>query len=234
MARYTPEVAYIGSIFPGKLEPIRRSYGPSRESYGPKASRSTLFQLEPVKRGEKPFLLEVCDSFEDVLDLSQIGASSDRKSKPRMPKPVPVEVIVEDILRVWTGGLFNVPAGAKPGIGEVHPQKHTNGSLVIPVVELKQLEQQQTEYFQWNFQEGERLHKQSNWKEITDTMRLAAEWLGYQRDWSHRAIAADSGPCPLCQTIISNTAIFCTGCHQQIRKMPDDIAKLQAANRIGA
>src|ERR1700743_2830395 len=108
MAQYIPESLYIASIYPGVVEPQRRNYGPSRESTGKSSIRSTLFSLEPVERGKAPFILEIIDSFEDVLDV--LNTSSERgPHKPKLLKPVPVQSIVNDLLARWTGGLYNVP-----------------------------------------------------------------------------------------------------------------------------
>lgn len=239
MARYIADVRFIASIYPGKLPDIRRNYGKTLDGEGFGVERSTLFHLEPVKRGDKPFILPVYDSFESVLNIFELSALKGQAQKPRMPKPVRCQDIMADILKEWTGGLHNVPAGAMPGVGEVSllpsQLKEFNSSGKMPAGlaqdELSQLESQQTLYFEYLFTEGERLHKEANWKEITETMRLAADWLGYQREWSHRAIARDSGPCPLCTSIIPNAAIFCPHCHQQVRAMPAEIAKVQADAR---
>jgi hypothetical protein len=219
MARYEAEHRYIASIYPGRVEPQRRHYGLSRESLGPRANRSTLFELEPVPRGEAPFILRVTDSFEDVLDvLGQSGTEGGHK--PKLTKPVGADDVVRDLLSCWTGGLFNVPSDAKPGIIEIAGTRPAAGEMV-------QMLQQQTVYFEFLFNEGERLHKANEWKEITDVMRLGAEWLQRNVIWANRSMAADSVPCPLCTTIIPGAAVFCPQCRQQIRALPAEIAALR-------
>jgi hypothetical protein len=235
MAQYIPDVRFIASIYPGQLPTIRRHYGPSRQSEGLGAQRSTAFTLDPVPRGKKPFVMALYDSFENVLDivaLSSLGNNS--AQKPRLPKPVPVESIEADILKEWTGGLYNVPQGAAPGVIGIRPMKvelkkfEDTGTLPGAAVdEVQRMTEMQTLYFEYLFTEGERLHKQNNWKEITSTMRLAAEWLGFEREWSHRAIARDSGPCPWCQSIIPNIAIVCGTCGKQVRETPANLAHLE-------
>ena len=236
MSRYIADVRFICSIYPGKLEAVRRNYGRSLDNEGRGAERSTLFKLEPVPRGGKPFILPVYDSFESVIDVMAMSTIGGTPQKRRAPKPVPVETIISDLLNCWTGGLFDVPSGAKPGIGEISllpaqvRELNKTGELPedigVAKEELDQLNSQQTLYFEYLFTEGERLHKQNNWKEITETMRLAADWLGYQREWSHKAIARDSGPCPLCTAIIPNAAVVCPSCHHVIKQLPGDIARL--------
>ncbi len=229
MARYVAETACIASIYPGQLEDIRRSYGDSRDSVGPKSRRSTLFHIPPVPRGARPpyYVLELPDCFEDVLDIMAQGGHQGGP-RPRIPKPVPVEAIVSDLLGRWTGGLFNVPVGAMPGviqiIGTVPTQK-----------ELKQMETQQAAYFEYWFSQGEGLFRGdpttvNNYKTYTTEMRLAAEWLGRPRPWSDPRIAADSENCPWCTTVISNQAIFCPNCRKQVREIPAHLAALTEAS----
>ncbi|MEY4299378.1 MAG: hypothetical protein RIR25_614 [Verrucomicrobiota bacterium] len=232
MPRYIADVKYIASIYPGPLEAVRRNYGPSRESNGPKVQRSTVFRLEPVPREGKPHVIEVVDSFEDVLDIVGSSAEQKRGERPRMIKPVPVESIVADLLNVWTGGLYNVPQGATPGIMEIQPLQSElrQGKTPVPSLsELRQMTEMQTLYFEFLFSEGERYHKQSDWNNITGAMRLAAEWLGYSRVWSNRAIARDSTPCPFCTTMISSSALVCPQCTRVVRAIPPGLAALQSA-----
>ena len=224
MAKYIAETLCIASIYPGKLEPIRRHYGPTRESVGRKAVRSTLFELQPVPRGGKPFILTVEDSFEEVLDVMQIqNSTAGSIQKPRGIRPVPVENIVEDLIARWTGGIFmdGLPQGAGPGIIKI------NGTVPTKA-ELDELMERQTIYFETMFAIGERHNQQNNWKDINDVMRLAAEWLGHKRVWSHRAISADSGPCPLCKAMVENDAYVCGSCGKVIRAMPPELAALNS------
>jgi hypothetical protein len=234
MSQYIPDVRFIASIYPGQLPTIRRHYGPSRASEGTSAQRSTAFTLQPVPRGKKPFVMALYDSFENVLDIVSLSSMGNKAEKPRLPKPVPVESIVADLLKEWTGGLYNVPQGAAPGVIEIRPLKvelkkfEDGGGLPgATSTEVEQMTSMQTMYFEYLFTEGERLHKQNNWKDITSTMRTAAEWLGFEREWSHRAIARDSGPCPWCQSIIPNVAIVCNTCGKQVRETPQHLAHLE-------
>jgi hypothetical protein len=229
MARYIPDVRFIASIYPGQLPIIRRHYSPDRNG------GSTAFSFDPVPRGGRAFVLPVYDSFESLLDVQGLSAMGNQNvQKPRLPKPVPVETIVADILKEHTGGLFNVPQGATPGVAEIFPLKvelkkfADTGDLPSPTgAEMKAMMATQSMYFEYLFTEGERLHKQNNWKEITDTMRLAADWLGYKRDWSHRDMASDSAPCPWCTSMISNQAIVCPSCNRQVKATPAHLLNLE-------
>lgn len=205
-SRYQAEIAYIASIYPGPVDPQRRSYGPTRESSGPSAVRSMLYELTPVERGDKPFVMELCDCFQDVIDVQQLSIEN---TKQRMPKPVDVNEIVNDLLKVWTGGLIGVPQGAKPGIIKII-------NSVPSQAELREMMSAQTIYFEYLFNEGERLHQEKKWDLITPTMRLAATWLDRKRTWAQQNMSASSGPCPLCYEMVPNEAVFCNACKQQI------------------
>jgi hypothetical protein len=235
MARYIADCRFLASIYPGPLPVIRRNYGSSVNGEGAGATRSTAFELKPVPRGEDPFVLQIFDSFEEVMDIAGLSAMTGIPKRPRISKPVSVESIVADLLKHWTGGLSNVPNGAMPGIIELRPMKvelrkySEDGTLPGPNrTELAQMTDQQTRYFEFLFAEGERLNDQKNWQEITDTMRLAADWLGFERVWSHRAIARDTYACPLCTKIISLAAVFCPECKQQLLTIPPAIAAIQS------
>lgn len=235
MARYQADVLFIASIYPGKLPDLRRYYGPSLNSTGVGAVRSTLFRLEPVPRGAKPFVLPIYDSFQDVLDTNQLSTLRDRPGNPTTAKPVTCENIAGDLLEKWGGGLMGVPAGARPGIIQIQPDNlalrefNKEGKLpVANLAEIAEMTDMQTRYFEFLAVQGRRLHKESNWKEITDTMRLAAEWMGYKEDWMVNLQGAPTtSPCPLCTKEIPNAAIFCPECKQQIRAMPAHIAAIQ-------
>ncbi len=213
MSEYKPQVEYICSIYPGKLPVITRHYGPSLEAQGPNAVRRTNFELLPVPRGEKPFVLRVYDSFQTVLDI--------RTGKQTGTTPVPVEEICDDLLDKWVGNLFNVPAGAKPGVMKIANTSPSSD-------ELRQMESQQALYMAHFFSEGERLHREAHSDQITDMMRLSAEYLGEKRIWSDPAIARDSAPCPLCTTMVPNLAFICPACQHVIREIPAELIKFQS------
>ena len=235
MPTYLPDVKFIASIYPGKLPEQRFPYGPSRESVGPNAQRSSVFRVEPVARGGRAFVFPVYDSFQDVLDIAGMSGTGGGVRKAWIPKPVPVQEIVRNILKIWTEGMADVPSGMGPGIIEIFPMKvemklwESEGKLPGPTpLERERMADMQTGYFEYLFTEGERLHKEKDWKSITDTMRLAADWLGYEREWSHKAIARDSGPCPWCQTLILNAAIVCHACGKQVRDTPAALKKFDS------
>ena len=229
MAKYTADAKYICSIYPGELPVQRRNYGTSPSNDGKDVSRCTTFVLKPVPRGQKPpyFVLPIYDSFESIIDV--LGTTQRQKGeKAYLPRMVPVDEIVADMLKQWTGGLFGVPDGAHPGIMEIAGPTPSKA-------EQQEMERAQTSYFNFRFSEGERLYRENKWDNITDEMRLAAEWLGHKTVWSSTDIAENSEPCPFCTTVVPKLAIICPTCRKQIREVPADrpdlakLAKLQAA-----
>lgn len=246
--RYIAEVRFIGSIYPGELPVVTRYYGPSIHATGKGAERRTDFRLTPVPRGDKPFILPVYDSFEQVLDVMAMSGNQGNPQKPRQSKPVPVEEIIGDVISMWTGRLANVPDGAKPGVGEVHlldkqvaefqrtgvlPDSVVNSKFSgIPQEEYQQLITQQTAYFEYWFSQAELVHARDPQSlqahgQITETMRLAADWLGHRRPWTNKDYVLENEPCPLCTALVPKTAVVCPTCHNQIREMPAHIAALQ-------
>ena len=242
--RYVAEVRFIGSIYPGELEIVRRFYGPSIHASGKGAERVSRFALKPVPRGEKPFILPIHDSFEEVLDVMALSATTNNPVKPTQSKPVPVEQIVTDLIEKWTGNLANVPSGAKPGVSEVHlldrqvaeyqrtgalPDSVLNSKLSgIPQDEYDQLVQQQTSYFEYWFGQGELLHDQKKFDQISPIMRLAADWLGHRRPWTNKDWVVENVACPFCTELVPEEALFCPRCRNQIKLIPPDRADLAA------
>jgi hypothetical protein len=160
----------------------------------------------------------VYDSFESIIDV--MGSAQRKKGeKAYLPRMVPVDEIIADLIGKWASGLFGVPDGAHPGIMEI-------AGPVPTKAEQQQMEQAQTLYFNFRFSEGERLYRENKWGEITDVMRLAAEWLGHKTVWSSTDIADTSEPCPFCTTVVPKLAIVCPTCQRQIREIPPELAKL--------
>ena len=220
MPQYKADVKYICSIYPGQLPALRRNYGSSPTNDGKGASRSTLFELKPVPRGSRPgfFTLPVYDSFESIIDV--MGTSQLKKGeKAYLPRLVPVDEIVRDLVQKWAGGLIGVPVGAHPGVMEIANTSPTQD-------ERESMETAQTLYFEFLFSEGERLYRENKFTDITDTMRLAAEWIGQKRPWSDAGVARSSNPCPFCTEIISDMAIVCPRCQRQVKEIPPALAKL--------
>ena len=240
--RFIAEVRFIASIYPGDLPTITRFYGPSINAVGSGARRRTDFNLEPVERNGKPFLLAVHDSFEEVLDVMAMSAQKMTPGKKFSSRPVPVETIVSDLLTEWTGRLANVPLGAMPGVNEVHfsdkivgeyqrtgafPDMVLNSKTSgIGTDEYQQLVAQQTRFMEYWFGQGELLYDKKKFDEVSPIMRLAADWLGHKRPWTSKDFVVESESCPFCTALVPKTAYICMTCGKTIRELPADLAAL--------
>jgi hypothetical protein len=212
MAKWTPDIKFIASIYPGELDSVPLNHGPSPQ---PRTPRRTVYKLTPVPRDKartNPCVIEVRDGFEDVIDL--MGAQTGRKT---MPKPVDSAETVACLLKYWTGSMVGVPPGATPGIIEI-------ANTVPTQAEFRQMFEIQTAYFEFLFQTGERLNRENNWKEITGAMRIGAEWLGRDSDWSNPARVTEMVACPACGELIMPKMAVCKHCHTRLRALPKEIA----------
>lgn len=213
MAKYTAEVRYIASIWPGKLEPITLYHGPSPVV---SSKRSTQYKLQPVARGLKPFVLEVADGFENVFDPMTIGSNSSQRMRS---KPVDGAETVNVLIKHWAGNIVDMPPGGGMGIREIIgtvPQKQ----------ELEQMREELTVFCEYKFQQGEQHHRQNQWKEITQTMRDCASWLEKDTIWANPASASELINCVACGELVKPRASVCKHCGYQLRALPPEIAAL--------
>ena len=219
--RWTKEVKYIASIYPGVLEPIRLNHGPSPDPA--KGGRLTTYQLTPVPKGKPACVIEIADGFENILDVFAVGSGT--RNNPVTFKPVDPEETVKVLLGLWTGNMVGVPPGASPGIMEIIgtvPQRS----------EMEQMRRQQTLYGEFLYADGSRLHREGNWKEITGAMRVMAEWLGRGSDiWVNPAKANEMIDCPECGGIIAPNANVCIHCKTRFRPISAELAQF---NPVGA
>lgn len=213
MAKYTAEVRYIASIWPGKLERVTLYHGPSPNVH---SKRATGYELQPVPRGGKAFVLEVADGFENVFDPTAIGnKSSDRRRSSPIDSAETVRVLVNH----WGGNIVDMPPGGGLGIREIIgtiPQKQ----------ELEQMRSELTLFAEFQFQKGELHHRQNQWKEITQTMRDCANWLEKDVLWANPASASELINCVACGELVKPKAAVCKHCGYQLRALPPEIAAL--------
>lgn len=235
MAKYTAESKYIASIYPGHLDPLRISVGPNPQ-VDSRNGFCTVYAIPPVKRGEKPqaklpanvkfvngcYVLEVSDSFEKKVDN---GETMSQGRTVWTTSPVSCDWIVANILDYWTGHMINVPNGMKPGIMEIANTSPTQA-------ERERMEADQRAFFEWCFAEGERLDRDKNWKDITEPMRLACDWLGYKRSWANPAEVGSTINCPACQESIHESAAVCRYCGTRLKALPEHIAALNPKGAI--
>lgn len=220
MAKYTADSKFIASIWPGELPIIRKYVGVHPN---PRSGRCTPYQLKPVSRGGKPFCLEVSDAFENRPNPVKAAENNpgDRigSSMAFDSVIVPCEEILANLLQEWTGGMIDMPIGGGMGIMAI------NGTVPTQA-EHEQMMGELTIMFEHLFQEGERFHRQNEWKSITGFMRLSAEWLGHERIWSTPQRSVDTIACPNCRQNISSQAFLCQHCGLKLKALPPELAAL--------
>lgn len=233
MARYVADSIYIASIYPGRLERIKLYHGSN-----PKAGsgRATVYCLPPVPREGRPeipedltnvkavkqggrhfVVLEVSDSFENILNPLR---SAESGVKVWDSGPVPCEEIVRTLIQHWTGNLMGVPPGAAPGVMVI-----TNSAPSQQ--ETEHMLKMQNAFYEYMFQEGERLARENDWKHITETMRDACDWLGHKRNWAHPGNSNSTINCPECKQPILADANVCYHCRTRLRPVSSELAALQ-------
>ena len=221
MAKYQADKIIIASIWPGTLEAVTLYHGLDPD---PKSPRATRYWIPPVKAGSRPpyKLLEVFDSFENVPDY--MNADDGRPSFTS--KPVLCEQIVENLLRFWAGNMVGIPAGASPGIIALD-----RGQEVPHDRDIERMKAMQVRFAEHQFQQGERLAAERDWKGITEVMRVMAKWLGRDRTWSTPEMASRTETCVACKQPIPEDAFVCHHCGTRLRALPPELAEL---NRMAA
>jgi len=202
MGKYQAEEICIASIYYGKVEPVKMYHGLSPN---PKNGRCTLYELEPVKRGAKPFVLTVADAFERVPN----PIKSEGNKLAYDEAPVDVNRIVDNLISIWAGNMIGVPPGASPGIMRIIgtvPQKR----------ELDDMMRIQTAFAEHMFNEGEKLARASAFHHITDTMRESAVWLNYSRNWINVKVSANMVDCQWCKQPVPEDAFVCHLCSNRL------------------
>ena len=199
MGKYVASEKYICSIFPGPMPEVRMGHGPTPN---PRDGNLTVYQLKPVKKGDKPFVLKVSDSFEHPVDALKTAEQGRTIYDTNL---VTCEEITNALLRHWVGNMVGLPHGALPGIMEII-------SEVPKQAELRQLEEQQQAYMEYMFMEGERIARDKSVDQISPPMKLAAEHLGRERLWSHPAQSLKTVSCEHCRQQIPDDATLCHHC----------------------
>lgn len=228
MSRYTADVRYIASIYPGNLQAQILHHGPSTD---PRNGRATRYWIPPVPKKEKPEIpeyvtnvkavkvecpnigvrwcavLEVSDSFENVPDVSSIANGG--KMQWTLA-PVDCDQIATYLWNYWAGHFVGLPVGAAPGIMIVSGE--------VPKIDemLKMIHMQQA-FYEHRLLQGDKCQREGNWKEFTEEMRDAARYLGKTRDWAGGVI---SGDCFACKQPIPPDAYICHHCGYQIKPLP--------------
>jgi hypothetical protein len=234
MGKYTAEIRYIASIYPGKLEPQTKFHGPERDS---RKGRATRYWLPPVPRHGKPVLpkednvsnvkihkiesstgvryvavLEVPDAFESIPNpIDSVGG----RLKFNMG-PVLCDEIANNLMQYWGGNFVDLPPGAAPGMIIIQNEIPT-------VAEMDRMILMQKNFYEYRLMQGDNAANQNRWKEITQEMKDAVVYLGKERPWSGGMLTVD---CPLCFSPIPAQAAICNRCGHRIKPIPADLAAL--------
>lgn len=221
MARYTAEAVYIASIYPGKLTSIQKYHG---DTTNPREGRAKRYYLPPVYRGIKPVIPEGCKNVKafrtphdvwvavlEVTDAFELVPNPLKADGGRMAwdmSPVDCHQIATNLHAEWAGNFVAVPAGASPGI-----------KIIINTVptpdELDEMLNMQKSFYDFLLSEGDRHSRQNEWREITQYMRDAANYLRQERAWSGSGITTVD--CPHCLQPIQKTATVCYHCSRDVK-----------------
>ena len=207
MAKIEYETRYIASVFPGRLESIRRPFGLDPAA---KRAQSTVYTIPPVPRGDPPFVLTVTDGYYSRVIDGGFGVENH-------PVLESVDVIVRDLMNHWTGRILGLSEGAGIGVGLIAGPRPTAS-------EIDRLVTMQTKAFEQLLHMGTELANKKEWSSITEYMRIAAQWLDAPVSWAAGAQVRKLIPCPACTTLIPDAAYVCPTCHTRIREFPSTLA----------
>lgn len=209
MARIITEERTICSVYPLRLGPERRPYHPDRLQCG----CSTFFIEAAPMDGYRT--LTITDCWQRTIDYFKRPNEEGRF----VPYPIDVGVIADDLVTVWTSGMItSKESGGTPGVGIIKGAEPT-------AEELKTLRAIQAKFFEGLFYNAQALAAQTKFNQITPLHRLAAKWLGREKEaiWTKELDPKEMKACPLCQSKVHERAYFCPNCRQQIAPIPKEL-----------
>lgn len=156
-----------------------------------------------VPRGKGYAVLVITDSFQWVRDITAIHEDN------YIPAPIPAARIAEALVAEWGSGL--AAGSGRAGIGVWDP----NSGWDLPQY-VEQLRAGQEAYFRQLVMAADINFARTGQKEITDLMRMAAEWLGTDRDWNKAIEEILMKRCPACTRRIPQAAMRCQECHTEL------------------
>lgn len=155
-----------------------------------------------VPRGQGYSTLTITDSFQWILDITETQKHN------YVPAPIPARNIAEGLVAEWVSGLAS--GGGRAGIGVWDPAGGTLEEFV------RQLRAMQEVYFRELVMAGDLNFARTGQKEITDIMRLAADWLGTEKDWNKTIEEVILKRCPACTAKIPQEALLCRNCRTDL------------------
>ena len=153
------------------------------------------------------------DSFSSLVIHGAVDLGIDYGPEPpqMLVRPIPVDVIVEDLVRVWTTNQLSATDAEGPGIGHIKSPAPTDDELAV-------LRARQETYFRRLVYEADGKASSGKVGDISDLHRKAAEWLGVEanRDWVKPIVRLESKRCVGCGESILMNALRCKHCQLDI------------------
>lgn len=158
---------------------------------------------QSVTRGAGYSALVITDSFQWILDITN------SRDHHYIPAPIAAQQIAEATVAEWTSGLAS--GAGRAGIGVWNP----HGGFELPQF-VAQLRAGQEIYFRELVMAADISFARTGQKEISDLMRLGADWLGVEREWNKSIEEVIQKRCPACTKKIPQEALRCQGCQTDL------------------
>lgn len=233
--RITPGKMEVISIFPMEMDMLVPHAGPQFRYIHPAADRDKeilmalnpervtscpptsnvpyFYQEKPAQPGKGFTRIVFYDTFQLVKDWTQEPPAT-------VKRDIPVQMVVEDMVRCWTSGRLTDSADGGPGIAVYNPKLSLQE-------QLDNLWTRQQTYFRGLVYQADRLHETKDWANITNLHRKAAEYVGGEdRPWFKPLHESPTKTCPACDTRIARLSIVCTKCGTNIVKFAKEMLEL--------
>lgn len=120
---------------------------------------------------------------------------------------IPATAVADNLITRWSTSMVGTKDGLGPGVLICKGAEPTEE-------EIAAVNARQQDYFRFLVNEADALFAQDNIKDITDTHRMAAEWMGTQdRPWCKLTVRVEMRPCPACGESIRAGYDYCKHCH---------------------
>lgn len=196
--RFQARTITIASVYPMRCE-ATRDYGNTQ------AGGRTIFVLEPAPKGGFA-TLTVSDMWQRIQDIDAMNASGRQVQKAFW---VDVESLARDLHAHWAMQRIGTASGFRPGIKIIAGSTPTQA-------ELDEMNAVQRGYFEGLYHEAQGLAAKFKHRDITDTHREAARWLGLDAPWvANIGASHDWKECQSCFEKINAKATVCRVCRSE-------------------
>lgn len=180
----------IVSIFPLEQTVVRRHNG------------IKTYHLPAAKPGEYVKLV--------VTGVVDPGIDYTTEPYTWVGRPVPVDVVVEDLVRAFTRSQLEASDSAGPGIGPIRGEEPTRE-------ELEELRARQEKYARMLVEHADALFAKGDLFAITPLHRAMARWLGVEdREWVRELSFKPTKHCIACTETIPVQARVCQFCRTDL------------------